>query len=120
MYESIISCVFKDNIVNEFIFGVFRFLVSIMNCGACTFENPPNTTICEMCSKSIKPIESNISENWNGIQCDACTFLNHSDADICECCGSDIYVDGEEENIFVSQHEVEEQLIDVASNTKVC
>lgn len=73
-----------------------------------------------MCSKSIKPFQSNINENWNGIQCDACTFLNHSEADICEFCGSDIYVDVDEENISMSQNEMERQLIDVDSNTKVC
>lgn len=95
-----------------------------MNCGHCTFLNPLNTQICQMCFKSSKPIVSNVNEDTNGLQCDACTFLNHSDVDVCEVCGANMYFDDnslfgsvDEEDIIGNLFEMMEG--EIASSTKV-
>lgn len=86
-----------------------------MNCDHCTFLNPPNAQICQMCSKSIQSIASNNdSDDSDGIQCEACTFLNPSEADSCEVCGSNLYDEsdfssGEEQ--FFGDHSMDEPIV---------
>lgn len=70
-------------------------------CNYCTFSNEPNANICEICSKSLKPIiESTVDEEQYGIQCDKCTFLNSLEEYYCGMCQMPLYFASE--NVVVA------------------
>lgn len=101
-----------------------------MNCTHCTYLNPPNTQICQMCSKSLDVPNVKSEGQLDGIVCNTCTFINTSDADICSVCGLDFDVENTifddsddtydtcstDSYVKLNEHEINE----IAEKTKVC
>lgn len=62
-------------------------------CSTCTFHNPEEKNICEMCGKTMdQPVQRKsqveIQNDDGGLTCDKCTLLNQDGAKICEACGA--------------------------------
>ncbi|GAB6032685.1 hypothetical protein CHUAL_011561 [Chamberlinius hualienensis] len=60
---------------------------SSWSCLTCTYLNPSDAKICEMCSRSRKPGAENDPLTSGGHECQKCTLVNEKGADKCIACG---------------------------------
>lgn len=54
-------------------------------CVLCTYENPANANICNVCSKDKSVAEKGVDNTW---VCVTCTLVNKQDVAVCEVCGT--------------------------------
>ena len=59
-------------------------------CKACTFANPANKKVCEMCGKSRAPAPEVAALLSGGSQCPRCTYVNSIGSLMCKVCMQDL------------------------------
>ncbi|KAG7210768.1 hypothetical protein KM043_012262 [Ampulex compressa] len=60
------------------------------NCGTCTFLNPADKEICEMCGKSRRKGNEDKPLASGGKECPKCTLVNEKNVSICDACGTSL------------------------------
>ncbi|XP_008557976.1 uncharacterized protein LOC103578617 [Microplitis demolitor] len=60
------------------------------NCMTCTFLNPGNREICEMCGKSRRKGNEDKPLASGGKECPVCTLVNEKEAKACEVCHANL------------------------------